>query len=62
MSYVFFLTAALQAVGDVGPMLLRVAPGFVPPFAWLVAASALAGMALLWVVSIWRLTYVPRGV
>jgi anti-sigma factor RsiW len=62
LSYVFFLTAALQALGDVGQMLLRVAPGFVPPFMWLVVASTLAGVGLLWVVSVWRLTYVPRGV
>jgi hypothetical protein len=62
LSYLFFLFASLQAVGEVGLMFLRVAPGFIPSFAWMVLASAMAGMGLLWIVSIWRLTYVPRGV
>jgi len=62
LGYLFFLITSLQALGDVGLMFLRVAPGFVPPFAWLMLASALAGMGLLWIVSIWRLTYAPRGV
>lgn len=62
MSYIFFLITSLQAAANVGSVLLRVAPGFVPPFAWMVLASALAGIGLLWFISIWRLTYVPRGV
>jgi hypothetical protein len=62
LSYIFFIVASLQALTDVGLVLMRVAPGFVPPFAWLVFASALAGIGLLWIISIWRLTYVPRGV
>lgn len=61
MSYIFFLLASMQAAADVGSVLLRVAPGFVPPFAWMVLASALAGIGLVWFISIWRLTYVPRG-
>lgn len=61
LSYVFFFLSALEALSEVGIVLLRVAPGFIPPFAWMVFASALAGMGLLWVISIWRLTYVPRG-
>ena len=61
LSYIFFFVSALQALSEVGFVLLRVAPGFIPPFAWMVFASALAGMGLLWVISIWRLTYVPRG-
>lgn len=61
LNYTFFLFTAVQTLGEVGFVLLRVAPGFVPPFAWMVFASALAGMGLLWVISIWRLTYAPRG-
>jgi hypothetical protein len=62
LSYIFFLITSLQALTDVGLVLLKVAPGFIPPFVWMVLASALAGMGLLWIISIWRLTYVPRGV
>jgi hypothetical protein len=62
LSYVFFLASSLKTLGEVGLMFARVAPGFVPPFFWMVMASAVAGIVLLWVVSIWRLTYVPRGV
>lgn len=62
LSYLFFIVASVQALSDVGLVLMRVAPGFVPPFAWLIFSSALAGMGLLWIISIWRLIYVPRGV
>jgi hypothetical protein len=61
LSYVFFIVASVQALSDVGLVLVRVVPGFVPPFAWLVITSALAGVGLLWIISIWRLTYVSRG-
>jgi hypothetical protein len=62
LSYLFFIFASVQALSDVGLVLVRVVPGFVPPFAYLVLTSALAGVGLLWIISIWRLTYVPRGV
>jgi hypothetical protein len=62
LSYLFFLSISFQVVGEVGLMFVRVAPGFVPPFAWLVLASTLAGFGLVWFISIWRLTYAPRGV
>jgi hypothetical protein len=45
-----------------GEVLLRVIPGFVPPFAWMIIISAFAGISLLWIVSIWRFTRVPQGV
>jgi hypothetical protein len=60
----FLLTLLLmaRAIGDIGSILFRVLPGFIPPFGWLVLASAISGAILLWVVSIWRLTRIPRGV
>jgi hypothetical protein len=61
LSYIFFVITSLQALADVGQVLLRVVPGFVPAFGWLVLASALAGIGLVWIISIWRLTYSPRG-
>lgn len=57
-----FLVTTLQAMSQAGEVLLNVIPGFVPPFAWMILASALAGISLIWSVSIWRFTRVPQGV
>lgn len=62
LSYAFFFITSLQAVTEVGFVLMRVVPGFVPPLLWMVMASALAGISLLWIVSIWRVTRFPQGV
>ena len=58
---VFAITTA-QAVGQAGSVLLRMLPGFLSPFAFMVLLSAFAGIGLLWSVSIWRFVRVPRGV
>ena len=57
-----FLITTLQAIGQAGSVLLDVIPGFLPPFIWMVVLSTLAGIGLLWSVSIWRFVRVPRGV
>jgi hypothetical protein len=57
-----FIVTTLQAMARAGFVILEILPGFIPPFAWMVLVSALAGMSLLWSVSIWRFTRVPRGV
>lgn len=57
-----FTITTLQALSQAGSVLLRVLPGFVPPFAWMIIISAFAGISLLWSVSIWRFTRVPQGV
>jgi len=57
-----FLITTFQAMSQAGEVLLQILPGFVPPFAWMIIISALAGISLLWVVSIWRFTRVPQGV
>lgn len=62
LSYILFIISSVQAVTEVGSVLLRVVPGFVPPFVWMVLASALAGISLLWTVSIWRFTRIQQGV
>jgi hypothetical protein len=61
-SFLLTLVAMAEAIGDIGAILLRVLPGFVPPFAWLMIASLVSGVGLLWAMSIWRFTRVPRGV
>ena len=57
-----FVITTLQAVAQAAEVLLHVVPAFVPPFVWLVFGSALAGISLIWSVSIWRFTRVPQGV
>lgn len=57
-----FLVTTIQALAQAGSVLLNVIPGFLSPFAWMVIISALAGISLLWSVSIWRFSRVPRGV
>jgi hypothetical protein len=61
LGYYFFVAGSLRALIEVGAVLLRVAPGFMPAYAWMVLASGVAGAALLWAVSIWRLTRAPQG-
>ncbi|HET9588700.1 MAG TPA: hypothetical protein VFO91_07910 [Anaerolineales bacterium] len=57
-----FLITTLQAMAQAGSVMIQVIPGFLSPFAWMVLLSALAGLSLLWSVSIWRFLRVPRGV
>ena len=59
-----FLITTLRAIAEAGSVILRIMPSFLSPFGMMVLASALAGMGLLWTVSIWRFTRqgVPRGV
>lgn len=59
-----FVITTLKAVAQAGSVVLDVIPSFLSPFAWMVLVSAIAGITLLWSVSIWRFTRrgVPRGV
>ena len=57
-----FLITTLWAMVQAGSIFLDIIPGFIPAFMWMVLVSALAGIALLWSVSIWRFVRVPRGV
>jgi hypothetical protein len=62
VSFLLTLLSMAEAVGDLGSILFRVLPGFIPPFAWLVLISTFSGLGLLWAVSIWRFTRFSRGV
>lgn len=59
-----FLGTTLFALLNAGVVILSVIPKFLPPFVWMVVLSTLAGLALLWSVSIWRFTQrgMPQGV
>jgi hypothetical protein len=62
IEWAIFLITTLQAVTQVGSVLLRMLPGFLSPFGLMVLVSAFAGIGLLWSVSIWRFVRVPQGV
>lgn len=59
-----FLGTTLFALLNAAIVILSVIPRFLPPFVWMVILSTLAGMALLWSVSIWRFARrgAPQGV
>ena len=56
-----YLITTLQAMGQAGFVLLDVIPGFLSPFMWMILLSTMAGISLLWSVSIWRFVRVPQG-
>ena len=62
IEWAVFVITTVQAVGQASSVLLRMLPGFLSPFALMVLLSAVAGVCLLWSVSIWRFVRVPRGV
>jgi hypothetical protein len=57
-----FIVTTIQALAQAGSVFVRIIPDFLSPFAWMVLLSAVAGVSLLWTVSIWRFVRVPRGV
>jgi len=57
-----FVFTSLQAFGEIVTVMARMLPDFLPPYMWMVILSGLAGMGLLWAVSIWRLARRPQGV
>ena len=61
IGYFLFIVTALHALTEVMTVLLRMAPDFVPPYIWMVLISTLAGLGLLWTISIWRFSRTPRG-
>jgi anti-sigma factor RsiW len=61
VDWMVFLITTLQALGQAGSVLLDVVPEFLPPFAWMIVISAVAGIGLLWTISIWRFVREPRG-
>ena len=62
VGYFLFVFTSMQAFSEILRVLARMAPNFIPPYAWMVMLSTLAGMGLIWVVSIWRFAHKPQGV
>jgi hypothetical protein len=62
IGYFLFVVTSLQALTEVVTVLLRMATDFIPPYVWMVLLSALAGLGLLWTISIWQFSRTPQGV
>jgi hypothetical protein len=62
IGYFLFVFTSLQAFSEAIMVLARIVPNFIPPYAWMVIVSAVAGLGLLWAISIWRFARAPQGV
>lgn len=62
VQWTVFIVTTVQALAQAGSVFVHIIPDFLTPFAWMVLLSAIAGVSLLWTVSIWRFIRVPRGV
>ena len=62
LSTLVSLWASLQAMGHVSSLVLRVVPGFIPAYVWLVILVAGGGWSLVWIASLIKLTKNPQGV
>ncbi|MBI5952114.1 MAG: zf-HC2 domain-containing protein [Chloroflexi bacterium] len=62
IGYFLFILTSLQALTEVVAVLFRMATDFIPPYVWMVIVSALAGLGLLWTISIWQFSRTPQGV
>src|SRR5688572_16282036 len=62
VGYLLYIFTSLLAFTEVVQVFTRVLPNFIPPYAWMILFSAIAGFSLLWTVSIWRFARKPQGV
>lgn len=61
VNWVVFLITTVLALAQAGSVFIKVIPDFISPFAWMILLSAVAGISLLWTISIWRFVRAPRG-
>lgn len=62
VGYFLFFISSLQVLVEAASVVFRILPDFVSPYMWMVFASGLAGLGLLWTISIWRFSRTPQGV
>ena len=61
IGYFLFVATSIQVLTEAVLVILDIAPVLVPAYVWMIIVSALAGLGLLWSVSIWRLTRYTQG-
>jgi hypothetical protein len=57
-----YLITTIRALAQASSVFVEVIPSFLSPFMWMVLLSSIAGIGLLWSVSIWRFVRAPQGV
>jgi hypothetical protein len=62
LSYLVLLWASLEAMGHVSSVLVKIVPGFIPLYVWLVILLAGGGWSLVWILSMIKFTKNPQGV
>jgi hypothetical protein len=62
IGYFLFGITSLLALTEMMTVFLSILQNFIPPYVWMVLASALGGLGLLWIISIWRFSHTPHGV
>jgi len=62
LSTVVSILASTQALFQGGRVILKVLPGFIPVYIWIVALLVVGGWSLLWVLSLKKFIKIPQGV
>jgi hypothetical protein len=62
VGYFLFVLTFIQALSEVGVILVRILPDFVSPLGWFILTLMVSGLATVWTVSIWRYARIPQGV
>ena len=62
IGYFLFVVNSMKALTETTTVLFNILQNFIPPYVWMVLASALGGLGLLWTISIWRFSHTPQGV
>jgi hypothetical protein len=62
IGYFLFVITSMQAISEMMTVFFSILQNFIPPYVWMVLASALGGLGLLWTISIWRFSRTPQGV
>jgi hypothetical protein len=62
IGYFLFIATSIQVLTEAALVILNIAPLVVPAYVWMIILSGMAGLGLLWSVSIWRLTRYTQGV
>lgn len=60
--YFISLAATIESFTKALGVLAGIIPDFLPAYGWLVGLSSIGGFVLLWSVSIWKFTRLPKGI
>jgi hypothetical protein len=62
LSTIVSIWASAEALFQGGRVILKVLPGFIPIYVWIVVLLVAGGWSLLWVFSLKKFTKIPQGV